>query len=64
MRIPSEPNGKEVSAPSILEAEAAAWCIKRARRPSAGPGRIPVVHIRRRTVRHGSNGLPLVAVSR
>ena len=47
MRATSETMGTKDQT-SSLEAEAAAWCSKRGRRPVSVTGKVPVVRIRRR----------------
>ena len=63
MRATSERMGKEPKS-SSLEAEAAAWCSKRGRRPLSLSGKVQVVHIRRRAGASSSLDRPLAAASR
>jgi len=63
MRATNETMGKGPKS-SSLEAEAAAWCSKRGRRPVSVTGKVPVVRIRRRAGPGSSADRPLAAASR
>lgn len=56
MRATIEGYGEETPKPLGLEAEVAAWRSKRGSRPTSVPGKVPVVHIRRRLRPSSSSG--------